>query len=34
MQRLGVRNRTQLALAAMKAGVMPSADDHHRRMTQ
>ncbi len=34
MQRLGVHNRTQLALAAVKAGVMPSADNHKKRMTQ
>jgi DNA-binding NarL/FixJ family response regulator len=34
MQRLGVRNRTQLALAAVKAGVMPSADAHHKHRSQ
>lgn len=34
MQRLGVRNRTQLALAAVKAGIAPSAENTHKRMSQ
>jgi DNA-binding NarL/FixJ family response regulator len=34
MQRLGVRNRTQLALAAVRAGILPSAEARHTQMTQ